>query len=114
MNVEDRATTTIPKSPTQELIAKVDNRDKLVRAIELFALACVVGFNIFLGLRLQQVIDQNNQATVDARQQNIARQNDLKNYVKCVSLVRFNQPPVDLTSKNAVSKALDECAGAKQ
>lgn len=110
MREEDKATTAIPKSPAQDLISKVDNRDKLVRSIELFVLACIVGFNIFLGLRLQQVIDQNNQATVEARQQNIARQGDLKNYIKCLSLIRFNEPPVDLTSKQAVSAALDQCA----
>lgn len=113
MRDEDKASSLIPKSPTQELITKVDARDKLVRGIELFVLACVVGFNVFLGLRLQQVIDQNNQATVTARQQNIDRQNDLKDYIKCLSLVRFNQPPVDVTSKAAVSKALDDCAASK-
>lgn len=110
MREEDKAATTIPKSPSQDLISKVDRRDKLVRGVELFVLACVVGFNIFLGLRLQQVINQNNASTVAARQQNIDRQNDLKNYIKCLSLVRFNQPPVDLSSKTAVSKALDQCA----
>lgn len=110
MNEDDKATTLIPPTPAQDLLSKVDHRDKLVRGIELFVLACVVGFNVFLGLRLQQVIDQNNKATVEARQNNIARQDDLKNYIKCLSLIRFNQPPVDVTDKAAVSAALDTCA----
>lgn len=113
MNDDDKATTLIPASPAQQFIAKAERRDKVQRSVEVFVLICVVVFNLFIGLRLQQVIDQNNQATVTARQQNIDRQNDLKDYIKCILLVRFNQPPVDATSKAAVSKALDECAANK-
>ena len=106
----DKATTVIPDSPAQDLLSKVDRRDKLQRTVEIFVLLLVVAFNVFVGLRLQQVIDQNNQSTVDARKANVARQNDLKNYIKCLSLIKFNEPPIDLTSKSAVSEALDVCA----
>lgn len=110
MNEADKATTTIPQSPAQETLAKIDKRDQRIRIIELTIVFAMVIINLFVLLRLQQVIDQNNRATIEARQQNIERQNDQKNYIKCVLLIRFNEPPVDLTTKSSVSKALDQCA----
>lgn len=69
-----------------------------------------IGANILGLLEIQSLIKHNQAETVTARAQNMERQDDLKNYTKCIVLLRFNQPPIDLSSKAAVSKALDVCA----
>lgn len=110
MKEEDKATSTIVKSPSQELIKKVDDRDKLVRAIEVVILLVVVAFNIFLGLRLQSVVDTNR---LEAEQRAMTAggdSNENKRYLKCLALIRFDAPPEDLTTREGMSKALDNCA----
>lgn len=110
MNEEDKATTTIPQSPSQQLLAKVDRRDKLVRIVEITILMAVVVLNIFIGLRIQTVIDSNNKATVQARQDNVERTTQSQQYIKCIVLLRFNTTPMALQTKAGVEKALDACA----
>lgn len=110
MDEDQKASTIIPASPQQEALAKIDNRDKLVRAVEITILLFVVAFNIFLGLRIQSVIDQNQR---DAKARSEAAQqdrNEQKDYIKCVLLIKFDDPPADLTTKVGTSKALDACA----
>ncbi len=114
MNSEDKATTTIPATPAQVKLNQLDRRDKIVRAVELFVLLAVVLFNVFLGLRLQQVIDENNRATVEARMANIERQGELKDYVKCVILIGFDNTPEQLATREGTEAALIKCADAKQ
>lgn len=110
MNEEDKAKTAIPESPAQHKLEKLDHRDKIVRGIELFVLALVVSFNIYLGVSIRQIITSNQAATEQARQANIARQDSLKAYVKCLTLLKFEPHPEILQTKDGVSKALDKCA----
>lgn len=110
MNEDDKAKTIIPQSPSQALIAKVDKRDKLVRIIEVAILMTVVVFNVFVGLRIQTVIDNNNAATVQARKDNVERETQSQQYIKCIVLLRFNTTPMALQTKAGVEKALDACA----
>ena len=107
---EDKATTTIPDSPAQQTLQKLDHRDRFIRTVEIFILILVVVFNIFLGVRLQQVINNNQIETVAARQANIKRQQDLEQYIKCVLLIRYDVPPEQLTTRKGTEAALDKCA----
>lgn len=110
MEDQDKAKTTIPETPNQELLSRVDRRDKLVRGVELAILFIIVLFNIFLGLRIQSVIDQNQADVLRAREANIQRQVELKDYIKCVLIIRFDYTPEELATKEGVTKALDTCA----
>lgn len=110
MDNNDKPTTIIEESPAQKALAKIDKRDRLVRGIEIGLLLVVVGFNVFTGVRLQNQIEANNKATIAAREQNIGRQTEIKDYIKCLSLLKFTAPPESLTTKEGVTKALDACA----
>lgn len=108
---DSRESSIIDKSPSQDFIGKVDRRDKLMRIIEVFMLLVIVLFNVFFGLRLQSVINKNNQTATDSRKTNAQRQNEIQDYIKCVVLIRFDDPPLPATAtREETSKALDECA----
>lgn len=109
----DKAKTTIPESPAQQFLARVDARDKMARAAGIAILLALVVFNVFTAIRLQNVIDQNQRDTLEARQANTARQNELKDYIKCVLLIRYDVPAEALTTRDGVEAALDACATAK-
>lgn len=71
----------------------------------------VVGHKIDENVQNTQMIIQNNQAsTLQARKDNITRQNDLKNYVKCIALAPFDVPASELSTRTGSEKALDNCA----
>jgi Na+/H+ antiporter NhaC len=110
MDNDHQPTTIIEESPAQKTLAKIDGRDRVVRMVEIAILAIVVAFNVFTGVRLQNQIEANNKATITAREQNITRQTEIKDYIKCLSLLKFTVPAPDLTTKEGVSKALDACA----
>lgn len=112
MEPDDKATTTIPPSDAQKFIIKTDRRDKLVRGIEVFILLIVVAFNIFLGVRLNQVIDQNQKDTLVRAAQASQDRDELKGYIKCLVLLRFDVPAEQLTARDGVASALDACAVA--
>jgi hypothetical protein len=58
-----------------------------------------------------QKLDADAQkATVVARQQNIERQEQLKSYIKCIVLIRYDHTPESLTTREGVESALDGCA----
>jgi hypothetical protein len=111
---QDKPTTTIPESPAQRTLNKIDHRDQFVRAVEIALLIAVVTFNIFLSVRLQQVIDSNQADTLQARTANIERQQQLEGYIKCVLLIRYDVPPESLTTKEGAAAALDSCASANK
>lgn len=79
-----------------------------------------IAFIVFLSLsiaanlvglfEIQQNISANQASTIQARQDNTNRQINLKNYVKCVLLLRFDPGLIPTSTKADVSKALDECA----
>lgn len=57
------------------------------------------------------IIENAQQSTLEAREANIERQEDLKSYVKCIVLLRYNYPDLNETSpKSDVETALDSCA----
>lgn len=114
MDDQDKATTLIPESPAQKTLAKIDARDKVIRLIELTIVFALVIFNLFVGLRLQNVIDQNQAASIERSHEAQADRDSIKSYIKCVLLIRFNNDPSTLVTKQAVSEALDACAKADQ
>lgn len=78
----------------------------------MYRLSLILLILVAIGIQLS-VNAQNKKATLDARAANAQRQQGLKDYIKCLSLLRFDYTPEQLTTKNDVSKALDSCA-AKQ
>ena len=110
MKEGDKAKTTIPESPAESFLRQVDHRDKLMRYAELSILLALVLFNVFVASRLQQVIDENQRDTIEARKANIARQAETKDYIKCIVLIRFDNAPEALTTREGVETALDVCA----
>lgn len=110
MEEQDKASTLIPESPAQKTLAKIDARDKVIRLIELTIVFALVVFNLFVGLRLQNVIDQNQAASLQRSHEAQTDRDSIKSYIKCVLLIRFNNDPQLLVTKQAVSAALDTCA----
>lgn len=107
---EDKATTTIPDSPAQKMLNKADR--SIHRAIigGIVMLFVVAALNVFAAVRLQYIIDKNQEDVIQARQANIERQSEQKDYIKCVLLLRFDATPQQLATREGASKALDECA----
>lgn len=114
MQSQDKAKNTIPLTPTEELIRKVDRRDRLMRVFQILALAALGIFNVYAAISLEYQTVQNQKATVAARQANVDRQTALQGYIKCVLLIRYDNPASMLTTKEQVSKALDTCAASSQ
>lgn len=102
----------IPNSKGERLLKTLDKRDKIGRGLELILVLFVLIINMYGLYQIQNIIKINQTAAVEARKQNVARQDELKGYVKCLSLLRFDHPELlnpDVT-REQVSKALDECA----
>lgn len=97
-------------SPAELKLQKLDRRDRAVRIIEVVILLAFGAFSTLTNVRLQHVIDSNNAATVQARKDNIERQEQSQNYIKCIVLLKFSQPPLDPNSRKSVEAALDKCA----
>jgi hypothetical protein len=113
-HTDDKAAHTLPQSPAQLTLARIERRDKRIATFKIFLLLIVVIFNVLTALRLQQVIDENQAETQRAREANIARQDEIKEYIKCVLLIRFDYTPEQLSSKEQVESALDTCANPKR
>lgn len=73
-------------------------------------LTLAIASNLIGLYEIQQNINNNQTTTLQARQDNAARQEDLKNYVKCVLLLKYNPNLIATSTKANVSKALDDCA----
>lgn len=114
MQQEDKATTTIPKSPAQEFITKVDARDRAVRGFEIAVLFVLVIFNIFSAIRLQNVIDQNQSDALVRSQTASQERQESKDYIKCILLIRYDTPAEKLTTRDGTEAALDACAKSSQ
>jgi hypothetical protein len=90
---------------------KIDKRDRSVRAIELVVLAILVGFNVFSAFSLQTLITANQKSAVIARKTNLAKQDSTQSYIKCIVLLRYDNPTLNQNSTKAeTEKALDKCA----
>lgn len=82
----------------------------LVERALYIAMLLVVGFNIFIAFQVQRVVHDHQEITLSARKANIARQEELEDYIKCVLLIRYDVPPEQLTTRNGAEVALDACA----
>lgn len=114
MKDEDKATSTIAQSPTQKLLVKVDKRDKLVRTIEIAMLLVFGVFSVFLAIRLQFVIDQNQRDSLRRSHQAQIDRSETKDYIKCILLIKYDTPAEQLTSREGTEKALDLCANSTE
>lgn len=59
----------------------------------------------------QRFAEASQRQTIDARKANVQRQNEIKDYIKCLALLRFEEPPITVNSnKQETVAALDKCA----
>src|SRR6188768_2739591 len=95
------------KSPSENLLTKMDRRDKAIRALELFILFSLVIFSVFTSIRLQQVVDQNQRGALERAADATRDRQEQKDYIKCIILLRFVVPPEALQTYDGTEEALD-------
>lgn len=102
---------------SEQLLKRIDKRDRLLKTITIAALLVLMSASFINQIRLndnqqalQQVIDDNQQSTLQARQNNVTRQDELKAYIKCIFLAKFDVPTAQLSTREGTVKALDDCA----
>lgn len=101
----------IDLSENELKLRQLEARDRKLRIFQVVVLLGIVMFNIFTAIRLQNVIDRNQANAVEARKSNIARQDELKNYIKCIILLRYDNTNLGPDSpRKDVETALDRCA----
>ncbi len=108
-----------PRKPwltdSEHFLLKAERYDRYLRSIVSVVLVLVVAFNILNVIRLQQVFRQNEAAAVAAREANRNRQNEIKAYIRCVILLRYDNPNLTPQSpRQDVETALDKCAANSQ
>lgn len=71
----------------------------------------IVGFNIFMTVQMQGLVNDHQEATVIARKASIERQSEMEGYIKCILLLRYDNPNLTQNSpRKEVEVALDKCA----
>lgn len=110
MNPNSDHTSITDQSPAQSFIKKIDRRDKLVRIIEIVFLVIAISFTIFGLIRIQQLISLSQQETLQRSEKAAQERGETKQYIRCILLIRFDNPPETLTTREGVAKALDNCA----
>ena len=71
----------------------------------------LVLLNIVFLFQIQDLIQVNQQNTLEARQANIERQSKMEGYIKCIILLRYDNPNLNpQSSREEVEMALDRCA----
>lgn len=101
----------IDLSENELKLRQLETRDRNLRIFQVIVLLGIVMFNIFTAIRLQNVIDRNQANAVEARKSNFARQNEIKSYIKCILLIRYDHPELTQTSpRSEVEQALEECS----
>lgn len=85
-------------------LQQLDRRDNTFKGFLLVILVCAVGFNAVSAIQFR------NETRV-ARAANIARQNEIQDYIKCIVLLKFYEPPLTPNSTKAETiAALDTCS----
>lgn len=102
---------------SEKLLRRIDRRDKWLKTLAITVLIVLIAFSFVNQIRLsnnqaalKQVIDQNQQTTVQARETNADRQDELKAYIKCIFLAKFDIPAEQLSTREGTVAALDKCA----
>lgn len=86
-------------------------RKAWVEALQYILIIAVLIVNIIGIVKIQTVINDNQAQTIVARQQNIQRQQEIKDYIKCLILLRYDNPTLTVNSTRAQTEAaLDKCA----
>lgn len=95
----------------EKLLTKLDRRDRVTRGLEVVVLLILMAINIFGLFRIESIIKSNQVGTIEARKANAARQDELKGYIKCIVLLRYDNPNLNSESPRVdVEIALDKCA----
>lgn len=100
-----------PLSPGEQKLRQLDKRDMVMRGVAIAILILATSFNMLSGWLLQNLIKQNRQETIKARQTNFERQDQIQAYIKCIVLLRYDHPELKPDSpRQDVNKALDDCS----
>lgn len=108
---------------SEKLLKRIDNRDRLLKTVTIAALLVLMSASFINQIRLndnqqalQKVINDNQQSTLQARQSNVSRQDEIKADIKCIFLARFDNPAAASPSatRAQVESALDKCAKTTQ
>lgn len=96
----------------EQLLKKLDRRDKLGRGLELFLVVIVLIINMYGLYQIQNIIKTNQAGTLEARKQNVQRQDELKGYIECIVLLGKAHPDINfqISSLEQTKALLDECA----
>lgn len=87
-------------------------RTSLILLVAL-AVSIQISSNIKINSTAQAIKKQQeltDAATKEARKANIARQQGIEDYIKCLSILRFDVPAEELKTREGAIKALDSCA----
>lgn len=97
-------------SEAETKLRELDKRDIRFKVFLLLVAVILTAFNIFTVVRLQYITSQSQAQAVQARKTNFDRQSEIKAYIKCVVLLRYDNPGLSPESPKAdVEKALDRC-----
>lgn len=92
-------------------LRQLDTRDKILKIYQVFILVGLIIINTFGLFQIQKLIRDNQASTIEARKLSLARQDQIKGYIKCIILLRYDNPNLKPTSsKQEVEQALDRCA----
>lgn len=111
---------------TTEYEKKIKFYDKVIQGYKLLLITAtfilivvgvrqvfVVGHKIDINVQnTQQIIQDNQRSTLEARKANIARQSQQTDYIKCIVLITYDHPEYLTTrpTRDQISAALDNCA----
>lgn len=84
--------------------------EKVSNLLTLVLVPLVIGVNIFSIFQLRNFVVDNQRGVLVARQDNRRRQEEIKNYVRCILLLRFEIAQEDFGNEKVVTEALDRCA----
>lgn len=86
-------------------------RKAWVEALQYILIIAVLVVNIIGIVKIQTVINDNQAQTIAARQTNLQHQQEIKDYIKCIVLLRYDNPTLTVNSTRSETEvALDKCA----
>jgi len=102
---------------SQQLLLDIERKN---RKYKFFVVCSITTFFLFAGIMLsiglktiqaqKDTINEIRSAQLVNKEDSTDRQDNLKSYVKCIALSRFDVPSQQLLTRQGVSDALDKCS----
>lgn len=102
---------------SQQLLLDIEKKN---RRYKFFVICSIATFFVFAGLMLsiglktieaqKKTINEIRSTQIANKEDNTNRQENLKSYVKCLALSRFDVPAQQLLTRQGVLDALDKCS----